>query len=211
MQIKEMAANKVTLISLVAEINRPEIEKKRLTELISSDVSLSYKLLRYINSAYFSLRNKIDSIPYAIAYLGETEVRRFITMLALSQMAAHKPAELVRLAVIRARFCEELARASHLKANPDELFMVGLFSLLSAMLDTKEEELFKKIPISKEALLTLTRLEGPLAVFLKTVIAYEQRAEETCLSLLQNLGVPVKKVAAIYLQAVNYADLLASL
>lgn len=211
MQIKEMAANQVTLLSLMAEINRPEIEKKRLTELISSDVSLSYKLLRFINSAYFSRLSKIDSISYGITFLGEIEVKRFITMLALSQMASHKPAELVRLAVIRAKFCEGLAKASRKETNPDELFMVGLFSLLSAMLDAPVDEIFKKIPISRDALLALTRLEGPFASYLATVIAYENREGTTCLSSLQEIEVPGDKVAEIYLQAVGYADTLTSL
>lgn len=211
LQIKELAANKITLLNLVAEVNRPEIEKKRLTQLISSDVSLSYKLLRYINSAYFSRLSKIDSIPYAIAFLGEIEVRRFITMLALSEMSSNKTAELVRLAAIRAKFCEGLARASRRKPNADELFMVGLFSLLSAMLDAPVDEIFKKIPISREALMALTRLEGPFAMFLQAVVAYEQRAALTCLSYLDEIEVARDKVTEIYLKAVDYADTLTNL
>lgn len=211
LQIKELAANRITLLSLVAEVNRPEIERKRLTELISSDVSLSYKLFRYINSAYFSRLSKVDSIPYAIAFLGEIEVRRFITMLAISEMSSNKPAELVRLAVIRAKFCEGLARMSRKSPNPDELFMVGLFSLLSAMLDAPVDEIFSKIPISREAILALTRLEGPYARFLQTVIAHENRDGDACLGFLNDIEVPVEKVAEIYLKAVYYADTLTSL
>lgn len=213
MQIKELAAAKITLLNLVTEVNRPSIEKKRLTELISTDVSLSYKLLRYINSAYFSRLSKIDSITHAIAYLGENEVRRFITMLAISEMSSNKPAELVRLAVIRAKFCEGLARASRKKQkpNPDELFMLGLFSLLHAMLDTSVEEVFSKIPVSSEVFLALTRREGPFAMFLETVFAYEERAGHTCLNALHAIEVPAKEVTRIYLAAANYADTLTNL
>ena len=211
LQIKELEAGKVALLSLMAEVNRPEIERKRLTELIASDVSISYKLLRYINSAYFSRLSRIDSIPYAIAYLGESEVRRFIIMLALSQMPSNKPAELLRLAVIRAKFCEGLARASRRRPNADELFMVGLFSLLPAMLDVPVEKVFNKIPISPEAIAALARMQGPLANFLATVIAYENRVDSSCLHFLQELEVPGEKVAGIYLQAVYYADTLTNL
>ncbi|HBG18572.1 MAG: hypothetical protein A2X81_08335 [Desulfobacterales bacterium GWB2_56_26] len=211
LQIKELAASRITLLSLVAEVNRPEIERKRLTELISSDVSLSYKLLRFINSAFFSRRSKIDSISYAIAFIGENEAKRFITMLAISKMASNKPAELVRLAVIRAKFCEGLARMSLTRPNPDELFMVGLFSLLSAMLDAPVDEIFGKVPISGDAVLALTRLEGPFARFLQTVIAHENRAGDICLGFLNDIEVPREKVAEIYLQAVYYADTLTSL
>ena len=207
----ELAASRITLLSLVAEVNRPEIERKRLTELISSDVSLSYKLLRFINSAFFSRRSKIDSISYAIAFIGENEAKRFITMLAISKMASNKPAELVRLAVIRAKFCEGLARMSLTRPNPDELFMVGLFSLLSAMLDAPVDEIFGKVPISGDAVLALTRLEGPFARFLQTVIAHENRAGDICLGFLNDIEVPREKVAEIYLQAVYYADTLTSL
>ncbi|EKD39051.1 MAG: hypothetical protein ACD_75C00522G0012 [uncultured bacterium] len=211
MQIKELAAAKITLLNLVVEVNRPSIEKKRLTELISTDVSLSYKLLRYINSAYFSRLSKIDSITHAIAYLGDIEVRRFITMLAISQMSSNKPAELVRLAVIRAKFCEGLARASRKKPNPDELFMLGLFSLLHAMLDASVEEVFSKIPVSSDVFLALTRREGPFAMFLETVFAYEERAGDTCCNALRAIEVPEEEVTKIYLAAANYADTLTNL
>jgi EAL and modified HD-GYP domain-containing signal transduction protein len=211
MQIKELAAATVTLLGLVAEVNRPSIEKKRLTELISSDVSLSYKLLRYINSAYFSRVSKIDSISHAIAFLGENEVRRFITMLVISKMASNKPTELVRLAAIRAKFCEGLARASRKGANPEELFMLGLFSLLHAMLDTPIVEVINKIPVSKEVVLALTRQEGSLTNFLETVIAYEKREGHTCAKALSAIEVPEEKVTEIYLAAVGYADTLTRL
>lgn len=211
LQIRELAASRITLLSLVIEVNRPEIERKRLTELISSDVSISYKLFRYINSAYFSLLSRIDSIPYAITFLGEIEVRRFITMLAISAMASNKPAELVRLAVIRAKFCEGLARLSRQRPNPDELFMVGLFSLLSAMLDAPVEKIFREVPISRNAILALTRLKGPFAGFLQAVIAYEHGEAETFRRFLTDLKVPGEKVAETYLRAVYYADTLANL
>ena len=211
MQIKELAASKITLLNLVAEVNRPEIEKKRLTELISADVSLSYKLLRYINSSYFSRLNKIDSITHAIAFLGENEARRFITMLIISKLASNKPNELVRLAVIRAKFCEGLAAASRKKPNPDELFMLGLFSLLHAMLDTSVEEIIGKIPVSKDINLALTRQEGPLALFLETVFAHEKRCGHKCRRALKSIEVPQDKIVGIYLAAVDYADALSSL
>lgn len=211
MQIKELAVATITLLSLVAEVNRPSVEKKRLTELISADVSLSYKLLRYINSAYFSRVSKLDSISHAIAFLGENEVKRFITMLVISKMTSNKPTELVRLAAIRAKFCEGLAKASRKAANPGELFMLGLFSLLHAMLDVSIVEVINKIPVSNEVFLALTRQEGPLTKFLETVIAYEKRAGDTCCKALKAIEVPEEKVTGIYLAAVSYADTLTSL
>lgn len=112
----------------------------------------------------------------------------------------------MRLAVIRAKFCELLAENSSLKASPSEIFILGLFSLIDAMLDAKMDFLMEKLPISeeiKEALITQT---GPMAPFLEAVISYEKGCEEGCEESLQKLGVKTEEVYKRYLEAVEYAD-----
>ena len=206
MKIKEIASAKVNLINLLAEISQKSTSAKKLEQIISSDVGMSYKLLRYINSAYFYLINKIESISHAIVYLGEEGVRRFAMLVIVSEIASDKPDELLRLAVIRAKFCELLAENSSLQAHPSEIFILGLFSLIDAMLDADMEYLMEKLPINeeiKEALITQT---GPMAPFLEAVISYEKGCEEDCQESLQKLGVETGEVYKRYLEAVEYAD-----
>lgn len=211
MRIKELATSQVHLLSLVVEINRKDISTAKLTQIITADVSLSYKLLRYINSAYFYLIKQVESITHAITYLGEDEIRRFVTLVAISELASNKPPELIKLATVRARFCEQLGLHSGWMTNPDELFLLGLFSLLDAMLDSPMEKITERLPITEEVKQALTSQSGPLSSFLTAIIAYEKGQQETYIKALKHLEVDTKDMHMLYLDAVAYADNLASL
>jgi len=210
-RIKELATSKLTLLNLLSEINRHTFSAKKMTEIISADVSLSYRLLRYINSAYFYLIKKIDSIAHAVTYLGEVEIRRFVTLAVISEISSNKPSELVRLAAVRAKFCEILGQQSPGPEKPNELFMLGLFSLLHAMLDTPIAEVLKKIPISDDIKKALIDQKGPLSIFLEIVIAYERGNSYVCFQALEAIDVPKEKIYDIYLSSLGFADLFVSL
>jgi len=206
MQIKEIASAKVNLVNLLAEVSKKSTSVKKLEKIISSDVGMSYKLLHYINSAYFYLISKIDSISHAIVYLGEEGIRRFVMLVIISEIASDKPDELLRLAVSRAKFCELLAEDSSLKTHPSEIFILGLFSLIDTMLDSKMEFLMEKLPINEEIKEALIKQSGPFAPFLRAVISYEKNREEECLKSLQELGVETGEVYKKYIESVEYAD-----
>jgi c-di-GMP-related signal transduction protein len=205
-RIQELSTSKLSLFNLLSEINKKSVSAKKMTEIISSDVSLSYKLLRYINSAYFYLINEIESISHAVAYLGEDHIRNFATLAIISEISSNKPNELVRLAAGRAKFCEKLGQESPERTKPNELFMLGLFSLLHAMLDAPIADVLKKIPISEDIKRALIHQEGPLSEFLKTVIAYERGNSEECFQALKRLHVPEDKLYSTYLSSLEFSD-----
>jgi len=207
-KIKEITSSKLSLLHMLAEINRPNISTNRLTEIIAADVALSYKLLRYVNSSYFYRVSKVDSIAHAVAFLGEDKIKRFVTLLIISEIASEKPPELVRLAAVRARFCFLLGENSSRAIISSELFMLGLFSLLHAMLDSTMEKITNKLPLSKEVKSALTSGKGPLAPYLQAVIAYEKREKETCRKALKMIQVPPSSVYEMYLESLNYAEIL---
>lgn len=207
-QIKEVASSKISLLQLLAEINQKSISTDRMTTIISADVSLSYRLLRYINSAYFYLLYEIDSIAHAVAYLGENEIKRFVSLIAIAEISSNKPLELVRLAAVRAKLCELLSVRSPKQTDPHELFMLGLFSLLPAMLDGSMNEILAKLPISNDIKRALNRNEGPLAVYLNAVVFYERQKKNECAEALKVLQIPRKEVYDMYFSAVRYADIL---
>jgi len=211
MHIRELATSQIHLLRMVTEINQKEISTTKLTQLITEDVSLSYKLLRYVNSAYFYLIKQVESIPHAIAYLGEGEIRRFVTLVAISELASDKTPELVKLATIRAKFCEQLALHSGWLTNPDELFLLGLFSLLHAMLDTPMATLLERLPLTDELKLALVSSSGPLGPFLKTVEFYENGQHEDYIEALKIIEVDKEDVHTLYLEAIYYADNLMSI
>lgn len=211
MRIKELTTSKLTLLNLLSEINQKYVSSDKMAEIISADVALSYRLLRYINSAYFYLIQEIESIAYAVTYLGENEIRRFVTLAVISEISSNKPAELVRLAAVRAKFCERLGAASPLRTKPNELFMLGLFSLLDAMLDAPITDILSKIPVSNNIKHALTKKTGPLAKFLHAVMAYERGNRDECALALQMLRIPEKKIYPLYLDSLEFADIFVNL
>ena len=210
-RIKELETSHLHLLTLIAEISKKETSMSKLTQIITADVSLSYKLLRYINSAYFYLIKRVESITHAITYLGEDEIRRFVTLVAISELASKRPREIIRLVTIRAKFCEKLGLHSGWLTNPEELFLLGLFSLLDAMLESPIEIILEKVPVSDEIKQALIFQTGPLAPFLKTVVHYEKGQHESYLQTLQQLDINTKDIHKLYLDATAYADNLTDL
>lgn len=211
MRIKEVATPKVNLLLLISEISKKETSPEKMVEIIATDVSLSYKLLRYLNSSYFSLVNDIESISHAVSYLGEEEIQRFVTLVAISEIASDKPLELVRLASVRAKFCEELGDKNPQRHNINELFMLGLFSLLHTMFNMTMEEVLGKIPLSDNLRSALIQRSGPLSIFLETAIAYEKGDTDTVVTCATRLNIETHELYPIYLSAIRFGDSFANL
>ncbi|MGA2576750.1 MAG: EAL domain-containing protein [Bryobacteraceae bacterium] len=131
---QRIPAAEFTCLRLLAEVQQDEPDVARLHALISGDVSLSYSLLLYVNSALFTRAAEIRSIDEAMASLGEEGIRHWVVLAALPVMAEDKPGELVTLSLVRARFCEHIASLARI-APPHLGFLMGLFSLLDALTD----------------------------------------------------------------------------
>ena len=208
-RLKEVSSLKINQLRLLAEVNSKHTTVSRLEAIIESDVAIAFKLLRYINSAFYHLLKEVESIRQAIVYLGEREIRRFVTLVIISELAADKPTELVSYSLIRARFCELLGKESRSSADEaSELFLLGLFSLLDAILDTPMEQLMAKMPLSDALKETLVEKQGPLTVFLSAVLAYETGQPAECLHALQQIGVNPEGVYDLYLAAIKFASII---
>lgn len=193
--------NHAVVFNLLAQLRNPDITMPELEHLIAHDAVLSYRLLRYINSASFALRREIDSIQQALMLLGLDAVRKWSTLLLLAQASAHKPPELMTLALIRARMCELLA-ITHEGIDFNQAFTVGLFSLLDAMLDQDMASLLDQLPLSMSVKLALLNHDGPLGNLLHMVINYE-RGQWDGLVLHEDMSISYQSA---YLAAVSWAD-----
>jgi len=203
---KTIDTSKVVLLNLLAEVCLPEVDLNRIERLVAPDVSLSYKLFRYLNSAYYSLVSKVTSVRYALAYLGESGVRQFISLAATSEISTSKPSELMRLSMVRARLCQLLAALHPEQVNESQLFLLGLFSLLDAMLDMPMAELTANLPLTDELKNALNKRSGPLAPYLKAIVTYERGEFHECANLLQELGIPPETMIDAYFRALSWAD-----
>ena len=205
-RIREIDSSKINLVNLLAEVNKKSTTIRKIEEIVMRDVALAYKLLRYINSSYFYRLKRIDSVAHAITYLGENELRRFIILVLISELASDKPGELVRLAVVRAKMAELLVLETPMKKKADEIFLLGLFSLLEALLDTTIDYICEQLSLSDNIKQALVSKTGPYAPFLDTVISYEKRDKTTCLAAVQKTGVPAGKLAEMYMEAITFTQ-----
>lgn len=204
--VKELEATKITLFTLMAEIARKQTTLERLHKIIANDLSISYKLLRFLNSAYFYRLEKVKSVKHAIAYLGEKELRRFLILVIVSKLSMDKPAELMRLSLVRAKFCEMLAKNSILAEYDLEVFLVGMFSLIDVMLETDMAVIMDKLPVSDEIRDALVLKEGMFAPFVDATIAYERKQSQKFLEHIDGLGIDTKVVSECYMDAVKYSN-----
>jgi EAL and modified HD-GYP domain-containing signal transduction protein len=167
--LKVIAVNRVRLLS---RLHDQEIDFDELQEIIGRDVALSYNLLRFINSAFFALPRRVESIRDALVLLGSTNVRKWATLMALAE-SQDKPRELVVTGLVRARMCELLAQA-YQDGDTEGAFTTGLFSVVDALTDRSMVELLSTLPLSGEIIQALLNYEGPKGRVLRATIAYER-------------------------------------
>jgi c-di-GMP-related signal transduction protein len=168
-----LSPSHIAVTNLMAEMAKQEPDIEAVTQAFEGDVNLSFKLLRYTQSPLFKRGTEISNIKQAIVLLGQQELRRFVSLLFSAQFAAGKPAELSSMSLIRARFCELMIAHTGPKNEQASAFLVGLLSLLSAMLDADLGELLEKIPLNPQIKQALTQRIGILAESLQLCEYFE--------------------------------------
>lgn len=167
---RRVTPSKVAMLRLSTALQDPGVQLADLEEVISNDVALSYRLLKYINSAYFNLRHEITSIKQALALLGLEPLRRWATLSIFADVG-DQPRELLVTALIRARFCQIAGTAED--GTPAELFTLGLFSVLDALTATPMYTAIADLPLAPKLRNALLNHSGP-GRLLDSVIAIEE-------------------------------------
>ncbi|MDR2590291.1 MAG: diguanylate cyclase [Oscillospiraceae bacterium] len=208
---KEISPLKVNYFRLMKlSITDDYMDFKEISSIISSDVALSYKLLRILNSAAVGLRN-VASIENAVAYIGEEALKKWIAVLALRGIAEDKPLELVRMSLVRARFGELLAPTFRIKRNPQHVFMVGMLSLLHIALEMSKEQLLEDIPIADEIAASLLTRTGIYSDLLRFYENYEYANWDAVSQFVEENHLDSSMVSDAYIAAVKwYNDLTAT-
>lgn len=161
-------------MSLLARLQNPDITMDELEVLIIGNVALCHKVLRLVNSAAMGLTRPVESIKQALMFLGTSRIRTLASLAVMTSIPG-KPPELYSLAMIRARFCESLAKSAQFD-TPEKHFTVGLLSVLDALTDAPMTELIAELPLSddiSEALVDM-RLKAPCSHTLQHVLRLEQ-------------------------------------
>ena len=197
---KELPANRLTILSLLAKLQDPDMDIPQLDDLIKQDVLLSQKILNYVNSAHFALPQKVNSIPTAARLVGINQIKTWIILMSLMSVP-DKPFELIVTAVVRAMMCEQLANAMKVP-DPDPYFSVGLFSVLDALFDIPLHRITDHIPLSDEAIRALLYHEDMMGATLECVIAHE-RANWT---QVNRLYLPPEVIQQSYFDALTWTS-----
>lgn len=196
---RSVSSSKLPLLRMIASLHEPDLNVRELEEIISQDLSLSYKLLRYLASPLFPTRN-IDSIRSAILYLGKRNIANWATLLALSSCDDQPPERIVSL-LIRGHTCEKLA-LNTCTGQSETAFTIGLFSGIDAVLDATLELVCKELPLSDVTKQALLHRSGPYGALLAATLAQEQGQWDA----ISQLGFPPALLSEIYIDAVRCAD-----
>ncbi len=192
-------------LRMLQEINRPDLDLGQLDDIIRRDVSLTFKLLKYINSPFFGLQSVVTSIQHAMVVLGEKELRKWACLIAMGRLGEDKPAELVMNTLIRARFCESLARLAGMPTRAQDLFLMGIFSNVHVIVGRPLEEILEAIPIAEEVKAALFGRHNRFREILELVLAYEKGNWPLLTELVILNHLPEEQIPVLYLQAVEWA------
>ncbi len=184
------------LMTLLIKLQDPDVDAEDLAMTINKDLSLSYKLLRLINSAFFGLPREVGSIKQAIVMLGHKKIKTWASLLSLSAID-NKPNELRILSMTRAKMCELLS--NYYKGTPENYFAAGLFSTLDALLDKPLADILPQLPLSAELNDALLHHSGPIGQALSDVLNYEKGDWQA----LSHSKLPIEVISSSY-----FGDLL---
>ena len=202
---QDIPGYKLNYLRVLQAVNQPEINLVELENIIKLEASLTYKLLRYLNSAFFGFRTEIRSIHHALALLGEEELKKWASLIAMAAMGADKPPELVVSVIVRAVFCESLAPRIGMMNRSNDLFLLGMMSLIDAVLDRPLPEILEKMPISHEVKEALLGVENRFRDVYETVIAYEAADWRSFAEKARKLNLDEETVPDLYLKSVEWA------
>lgn len=149
LQRRAIPRSRVHYLRLLRLAADRELRFDKLEETVKEDPSLCYKLLRYLNSAAFNFRGRVGSIRQALVLMGENEVRRWIAVAAAASMSEDQPSELIRIALVRAYFSEELCKRIGAGIRANDGFLRGLLSVMDAILGIPREKVLAELKFSE--------------------------------------------------------------
>jgi EAL and modified HD-GYP domain-containing signal transduction protein len=202
---RKVPANQISHIELLRLLQQTPLDMRKASEAVKRDAALTYRLLRLVNSPACAMRQEVSSISAALIALGEDVFRRIATLAIASDLNAGQPAEILRMAFVRARFCELAAAASGL--NTLEQYLMGMFSMLPAMLCAPMEEILSALPLRKEIRRALLGEPNPERTLLAWLEANEQGDWQSCDAGARAQRLDPEYLHGIFTDALVWAEL----
>jgi len=203
MQAREIPANRVNYLRLLKAVSRAELDPRELENVIKGEASLCYRLLRYLNSPLFGFPAEIRSVRHALVMLGEREVRRWLRLATTLVAGQSRSSDLVLAALVRARFCELLAPS--LQPGHPDLFLVGLLSLMDAILGIPMALVLAGISLDQETTALLLGRSSPHSPIYELMLAQEKAQWEKVAQLSGRLRLRGSFIAECHWKAMQWA------
>src|SRR5271157_1721915 len=200
---REVPASRLHYMRLLEMVCRPEIDMRELEKMLKQEPSICYRLLRYLNSPLFGFSLEIKSVRHAMAVLGEREMRRWVRLVVAVGAAEQKCSELVVMGLARGRFCELLSTRLHSKTD---LFLLGLLSIMDAILEVSMDVLLEQLPVDRETKTALLGQNSSLRPLYLLMLAQESGEWSKASELAKQLNLPDEEVASTWWQALQWAQ-----
>lgn len=201
-------SSRVIYLQLLHTVSKPDLDWQEVEDLIKKDATLYYRLLRYLNSAGFGFRGEIRSVNQALMILGENELRRWCRLAGAFEMSKRRPSDLVLTALVRARFGELME--DKIEHGPADLFLLGLLSLMDAILEMPMQTVIEGLPLDDESRILLVDNQGPLLPLYEMIWSIERGAWRSVVRICSRLGIEEEHVAASYSKAMEWAHSMAT-
>jgi EAL and modified HD-GYP domain-containing signal transduction protein len=200
---REVPANRLHYIRLLELVSRRELDMRELEKMLKQEASISYRLLRYLNSPLFGFALEIKSIRHAMAVLGEREMRRWVRLVVAVGAAEQKCSELILMGLARARFCELL---SYRMQTDSDLFLMGLLSIMDSILEVTMDMLLQQLPVDQATKTALLGQKSTLRPLYQLMLAQESGEWEQSSELSKQLKLPDEIVALTWFQSLQWAQ-----
>lgn len=202
----EVAPIKMNYIALLNTVNEVDFDLTKAADIIGRDAALTISLLKMVNR--MTINSQINSIRHAAAMLGQRDLKKWINTAVVHEMYADKPNEITRISLLRAKFAENLAGIFGMEAHKEELFLMGLFSVLDIILEKSMEEALTLVKVSQRIEDALIKSEGPFAELLHFMVQYESANWQEVSRQIILLDLPGDDVYRAYFETLKwYRDL----
>jgi len=204
MKNSKVPANRMSHIEILQLMRAEDIDLRQLTRAVKRDASLTYRLLRLVNSPMCAIRQEVRSIQSALLAVGEQTFRRIATLAITSELGANQPAEVLRMAFLRGRFCE--LAAAECVLDPTEQYLLGMLSMLPAMLQLPMEDLAPALPLRQEIRSALMGAPTPERCLLAWLENHEHGDWAACDELAERYQLGRDRMVTWYGEAVVWAE-----
>ena len=204
MENRKVSANRLSHIEILKLLHGPSIDHRKLTRALKRDTSLTYRLLRLVNSPLCAMRQEVTSIQSALMLVGEATFRRIAMLAIASDFNANQSAEILRMAFERARFCELAAGLCGLP--PSEQYLIGMVSLFPAMLRILMEDMVKMLPLRQSACDALLGRDLPEGILLHWIVCEEHGNWAACDKIVRSHGLRHENLMRCHAEAIAWTQ-----